>query len=91
MDNQEFGTISPDGRFKILESAPSTSGDHFYPETDIEWALIEIATGKTLHTFYGDWSRPESIQTVKFSKDGKEVLAKNKRRKIVERFDLSKF
>ena len=89
MVDSEFHAISPDGRFKIVELPPRSSSDHFYPETDLEWALIEIAEGKTLHTFYGDWSRPDTIQSVKFNKDGKEVLAKNKKVRIIERFDLS--
>jgi hypothetical protein len=90
MDSDKFATISPDRRFKIIESTPKSSGDHFYPESDMEWTL-KTAKGKTLHTFYGDWSKPDTIHSVKFSKDGKEVLARNKKGRIVERVDLSQF
>ena len=69
MDSDEFALISPDGRFKIIESAPKSSGDHYYPESEMEWTLKEIGTGKTLHTFYGDWCKPDTIHSVKFSKD----------------------
>jgi hypothetical protein len=62
----------------------------YYPEIDLEWTLIEIAEGKTLHTFYGNWSRPDTIQSVKFCKYGKEVLAKNKKERIIERIVLCK-
>ena len=83
--------ISPDGSFKISELVPQSSGDHFYPDTALEWTLMETTKSRTLHTFHGDWSRPDTIQSVKFSKDGKEVLAENKKGKIMERFDLSNY
>ena len=91
MDYNRFAIVSPDGCFKIIESSPKSSGDHCYPESEMEWTLKETSTGKTLHTFYGDWSRPDTIHSVKFSKDGKEVLAKNKKGRIIKRVDLSQF
>lgn len=73
MDNSSFASISPDGRFKIVHSAPQSRGDHFCPETNL------------------DWTRPETIQSVRFSIDRKEVLAKNRKGKIIERVILVEF
>lgn len=84
--------FSPDERFKVINSTPPSSSDHFYPDTDLEWKLIDTKTGKTLMTFDGDWSDPNNtINSVKFCKDGMEVLAKTAKGKILERFDLTKF
>ena len=54
MEDSEFHTISLDGRFKIAKILTCSSGYHFYPETNLEWTLIDIAEDKKLHTFYGD-------------------------------------
>ena len=61
--------VSPDGRFKLVDVTQGSS-DHFM-HPDVDWALIEVKTGKTLTTFHGTWM--SGSFSVGFSKDGKEV------------------
>jgi hypothetical protein len=72
-------------RFQIREKSDST--DHFY-SPDIMWEVIDTKTGEEIKTFFGRWEKPDAIQVVKFSRDGKEVLAMNGHGEIIERFKL---
>lgn len=78
---------SPYGRYKIEEFYESDS-QHFHPDTDYELKVIDTQTEKVLMTFDCDWSRDKSIQTVGFSKDGLQVIARNGQGKIVKKVDL---
>ena len=73
-------------RFQIKEKSDGSS-DHFY-SPDIKWVVIDVSTGKKIKTFLGRWEKPDAIQDVKFSKDGKEVIARNGNGEIIERFTL---
>jgi len=72
---------SPDGRFR-LELLPIDS-DHFYI-LDMEWKLVDTKIGSRIKTFIGHWATAGEIQSVEFSKIGKEVIAKDDKGKVVE-------
>lgn len=82
--------MSKDRRFKLVESSAGSSGDHFYPDPEMEWRLIDTSTKRTVLRFEGRWDGPDTIQSVKFSRNGKEVIAKAAKGKIMERVDLIK-
>jgi hypothetical protein len=66
--------------YKIISQSGS---DHFYRD-DVEWLVVEVKTGKQIMFFHGTWMGGDQINSVKFSEDGKEVIAKDGHGEIVE-------
>lgn len=77
--------INKDGRFKLSKERPD-SDDYLNP--DRSWTLTYARTGKTAYYFEGLIDDETTTQEVKFSPDGKEVIAKNGNGNVLKRVSL---